>query len=206
MEGQSVLTNFSVLILAAGKSVRMQEPKFLLTLPSGRTFLEEIVFSYKSLGAKSILVVLNSEGVSEFNQKVPQLREHITVVENCNPDYGRFYSLKLGLAQCNCKHSVFMHNIDNPFVSEHVVSKLINSKYSYDYVFPQHGNRGGHPLLIDSSLCQLIVGEKNTDKSLRSYLEGFNFKGVQVDTPVIHTNINTKDDYCKFLEGLSANR
>ncbi|MFP4555812.1 MAG: NTP transferase domain-containing protein [Bacteroidales bacterium] len=204
MVGKEILFEYSVLILAAGRSVRMQEPKFLLMLPSGRTFLEDIVLSYRNMGLKKIIVVLNSEGVVQFNKKIPHLSSLINLVENCNPDYGRFYSIQRGLSKCS-NSSVLIHNIDNPFISEHVVSRLINCKGSYDYVYPQHGHRGGHPLLIDSSLCRLILEEKNFNQNIRNYLEKFNYQGVQVDSPLIHTNINTKEDYTNLFEKLSIN-
>ena len=61
-----MLKNHSVVILAAGKSSRMGNLKFLLKYNERFTFIEKIIDTYQNYNCKEIVVVLNKEGVCEF--------------------------------------------------------------------------------------------------------------------------------------------
>jgi molybdopterin-guanine dinucleotide biosynthesis protein A len=52
----------SVLILAAGQSIRMGRPKFMLMYNEKYTFLEKMCLDYSKCGFSEIKVVLNPQG------------------------------------------------------------------------------------------------------------------------------------------------
>lgn len=51
----------SVIILAAGKSSRMGQPKMLLKLKNALSFMENLLIEYTGFGCKKVIVVLNTE-------------------------------------------------------------------------------------------------------------------------------------------------
>ena len=138
--------NFSVIILAAGKSTRMKFPKpFLLIPPENKiTFLEKIISAYQKFNCSQIVVVLNTKNYDFYKQKNYTFLKNCTIVINEHLEYERFYSIKLGLHAIETLHArkemlyareetlhatslqtfVFIQNSDNPFISNEVLNRI----------------------------------------------------------------------------------
>ena len=136
---------FSAIILAAGKSSRMGIPKLFLKFDEENTFIEHIVNDYQSFGCKEIVIVVNNIGNDYLNKsKIPFL-DNVKIVINKHPDWHRFYSLKIGAKNLFGDLPVFIHNVDNPYVSPTVLKKLIKHSDKADYISPEFDGKGGHP-------------------------------------------------------------
>jgi len=72
---------FTGVVLAGGRSTRMGRDKALLTLPNGRTLLEQAVATLRETGASEILV---SVGRGEI-YGLPGAREILDVQDGCGP-------------------------------------------------------------------------------------------------------------------------
>lgn len=190
--------NSSVIILAAGQSSRMGTPKFLLALPCGKTFLEEIVGQFVEFGCKGIVVVLNEAGISKVNSTQLPFPENVKLVLNPHPDWERFYSLQCGLKALSLEYPVFIHNVDNPFVNLEVLEKLVSNLPGFDFAKPVFQNKGGHPVLISAKLAKAIVSEKNKKTRLNEFLGRFEGNTVEVKDGRVRVNVNTTEEYFHF--------
>jgi len=189
----------SAIILAAGKSERMGMPKFALKFNRHRTFLEEIVGQFDSFGCKEIIVVMNKEGRKLIDEMEIKLPENVIIANNPYPELGRFSSIKTGLGFLRNTDSLFLHNVDNPFVNRNVLRRLFNNDNNADYYVPVHENRGGHPILLTGKVVNEIRKCPNVDFSLKEYLKAYRKTVVEVDDPGIFININSPEDYVKAI-------
>lgn len=188
-----------VLILAGGKSERMNFPKAYLLFKE-ETFLKRIVEEYYEAGIKNIFVVLNDKFCSgKWMKYTDQIKSKVTLIKNPNPDLGRFHSLKLGLKKMQDLQYCFIQNIDNPFVNKKVINSLILSRNTNGYASPQFMGRNGHPVLISKKIIQHLHKHPDGDFNLRSILSDFPKQEVQVNSDDILININTAADYERYI-------
>ena len=93
-----MVSRFGVLILAGGKSSRMGYPKAFLRMGKSM-MIEHIVDTYSEF-TNDINVVLNQEFATDHWQPcLATLVHKVNIIPNQYPEKGRFYSIKLGLAQ-----------------------------------------------------------------------------------------------------------
>lgn len=195
----SFINKCSSILLAAGKSQRMGEPKFSLAFDDKQSFLEKIVKDYRSFGCKEIVVVVNPEGFEVLNKKNKELIKQIKIVVNDKKDSPRFYSLQLGLKKLKSREAVFIHNVDNPFVNALVLENMLSLAADADYITPKYKGRGGHPILLSDKVCQNIISEKEPSVILSEFLKNFTKRSIEAPDNRILVNINTKDLYKKYF-------
>lgn len=204
-----------VLILAGGKSERMNFPKAYL-LYEGETFLKMIVDEYYNAGIKNIFVVLNEDFCYGAWQKyIDPIISRATIIKNKNSGFGRFHSLKLGVKTIldDSKEYIlssvkghskdmefcFVQNIDNPFVNPEIINNLLNAANPEGFTSPLFRGKNGHPILISKKIIQHLNNLPDEDFNLRSILSGFPKCEVEVNSNGILANINTADDYENYL-------
>jgi len=192
-------TNNSALILSAGKSERFGEPKFMLPLPNGKIFLENIIDGYLEFGCEQIVVVINPLGLDKIHQSKPDLFDKADFVINDTPILGRFFSIKLGINQLESPKSVFIQNVDNPFVSYKTLITLNKNLSELDYVFPRYKEKGGHPILVSKKIIESIVKKETEDINFKTFLNSFRGNSVYVDDKKTTLNINTSAEYKSML-------
>lgn len=189
---------YSALILAAGRSGRMGKPKHSLLFDGHSTFLDEIVKQYRHFGCKQIVVVINNESESYFPGHRSENLMDVVFVVNAHPEWERFYSIQLGLKAFESSTPVFVHNVDNPFVSRDVLASLIANKGLSDYLVPVCQGKGGHPVLLNPKVIKAIIMGKRPDRNFKTFLSQFARHSVPVDDRRILVNINTRRDYLDF--------
>jgi molybdenum cofactor cytidylyltransferase len=194
--------HFAVLILAAGYSGRMGMPKAFLPYDANRTFLEKIVSEYLTFGCTPVSVVLNKQGM-ELYEKLPlQQKENIIAILNPAPEKERFFSVQTGLKALNFKGSVFLHNVDNPFLTRDILEALASASKENIYVVPTYHEDGGHPILLSQEIVKALIETSDYEQNLRVFLESYDQIHVSVNDPNILTNINSKEEYEKFFRKL----
>ena len=189
--------NYSVVILAAGLSERMGEPKMFLNWDK-LTFIENIIIGYEKFGCKEIIVVLNERDRAHFEMLNIKNKGVKTMLNN-HIEWGRFYSLKLGLSALSFKEHCFINNIDSPFVNIKVLSDMSYLIKDENYVVPVFNNEKGHPVLIGKKIINYILEENDCNINIKYFLKKFNCRLCVVDVDNILTNINTMDDYFKVI-------
>lgn len=180
----------AALILAGGKSERMRSPKPFL-LMEGKTFVEKISGEYLRFGIKDIYLILNNQ----FINCIPEKANSFNVIPNLHPEYGRFYSLQVGLKQLHENDFVFVHNVDNPFVDPVVLQKMWRKRSKTGFGVPTFNGKGGHPTLIPKLIVKEILASEDHGNTLRGILQQYDRIEVEADSEKILTNINTWEEY-----------
>ena len=190
---------YQAIILAAGQSARIGIPKLSLVFREGVSFLEQCISQFLLFGCSKVVVVVNSEGLRWIEKHKPLIKKKARLVLNPDPGRGRLFSLQLGIEKAGKRHALFIHNVDNPFVSQKVLQSLWKvslEQEGFDYVSPRYKGKGGHPIMASNNLAQAIL-EEPSHESLKQILSAFERTTVDVHDPYILTNINTMDEYQK---------
>ncbi len=201
---------YQAIILAAGDSGRMGVPKLSLdfrmgvpnhadNIGSGIGFLEQCISQFLLFGCSKVVVVVNSKGLRWIEKHTPLIKKKARLVLNPDPGRGRLFSLQLGIEKAGKRHALFIHNVDNPFVSQKVLQSIweVSLEHNdFDYVSPRYKGQGGHPVMISKQLARTIL-EEPSDKSLKQILSAFERTTVEVHGPSILHNINTLEEYGK---------
>lgn len=191
---------FGTIILAAGNSERMGMPKALLKLASGRYFFEALILNYQAAGINTIALVIQKSIKKTIEKQLQKLPENFYIVENNEPEKGRMHSLQLGL-NCMKNKAVFVHNIDNPLVSNSLLIQMKAKLASGCWVKPLFRNKGGHPILLSTEVAnELAHAEFIKECTLKDVLKKYDQIKIETDEPEILLNINTPDEYQYFID------
>ncbi len=187
------------LLLAAGESIRMGRHKALLRFDERNTFLEQCLAVFVAFGCENIVIVMNeslSKSIKEVQLKIP---ENVVACINKKPSTGRFSSVLTGLQQLKCNKPLFIHNVDNPFVSLSVLEKLASEINTSDFAVPIFEGNGGHPLLVSASLAAMLKNEEDIFINLKTFLKAYQKQAVNVIDRRVLANINDENDYLKWF-------
>jgi molybdenum cofactor cytidylyltransferase len=188
------------MILAAGESRRMGQPKLLL--PFGeKTIIEIVVEKVVSSKVNNTLVVLGSE-----REKVEKKIKNFPIKVAFNPDY---HSGMLSSVQCGIKtlpedtQAVVVVLGDQPSVSKDVIDKIVDAylETGKGIVLPVYEKERGHPVIIDMKYKN-EVENLSPDIGLRGtvYSHPEDILEVDVDTPNILQDIDDEADYKRELK------
>jgi molybdenum cofactor cytidylyltransferase len=186
----------SAIILAAGQSKRMGQPKMLL--PWGNlTVIEHVLVTFMTAGIEDILVVTGGshERVQEVIKQYPVRNAH-------NSEYitgEMLSSLQLGL--CNMMErtqAVLIGLGDQPQIQAGSI-RLISEAHRISkslLIVPSFQRKRGHPWLVARPLWQEIL-ELQPPETPRDFLNSHAHKiqYVNVDTPTVLADLDTPDDY-----------
>ena len=145
-----------VVVLAAGESKRMGEPKPLLKI-RGKRMIEWVIDSFKGM-VDDIIIVLGHKP-----EVVKPVLEKLGVRWVVNENYaeGMVSSFKKGLDELKHHDAVFLALGDQPFVDQDFLVKAIDAwKSGAKIVSPVHKGKKGHPILFDNSLFDEIFSLK----------------------------------------------
>lgn len=190
------LTN-SVLILASGLSERMGRPKALLQWDQSKTFIEKIIEEYLEAGCGKVVCTVNRH-VLPFCTSLKSL-PNLKFVLNRHPEWGRMYSVKLGLKELAGSSFCFIQNVDNPFIHSKNIMKILEAGNQETWCSPEYKGQGGHPVLLPKSIINQILLEKDLSATLQQVLRIFPKKEVEMEDNSILKNINTPEDYLNLL-------
>jgi len=194
MNNRSELTAISAIIAAAGNSGRMGRDKALLACSDGQTFAGYLVSSYSTFGAKPVVLIVNEKYSSTDlgnNSLIQVINKHV--------EYGRSYSIFLGMQQIPKGCACFIQNVDNPFLDTDLLEKMIDSSENDGFVVPEWNGMGGHPVLLGQNIVKFIQG-LNDLKDFREVLLKFKRIALPFPDERILWNINTPGEYERFIK------
>lgn len=195
-----MMKDVSALILAAGKSSRMGQPKMFLDLKQGMSFLENLLIQFADFGCHKIAVVTSKEGQKLLKKKSFAEKYLYQIVLNGYPEKQRLYSIQCGLKQLQESEYVFIQNADNPFADLETLQKLYEKRNHADYIKPVSNNRGGHPVLISRKITKKLVELTDFEIPLNAFLNKFSYEKVEINNDHIFVNINNESDYLRLIK------
>lgn len=141
-----------------------------------------------------------SEKKLEINNK--DFKATIKTIFNDKYELGPFSSIQCGLhksfSQDNFAHA-FILPIDTLFPSTHTWNLLYQYKDRFFATIPTFNGKGGHPILINKNIIEMIFKLDASDKNARldyliKNLDISKIKRIETNDPLIQTNINSPKD------------
>jgi molybdenum cofactor cytidylyltransferase len=193
------MPNTGAVILAAGKSSRLGQPKQLLQF-RGQTLVRGIVDAAREAGCSPIVVVIGSD-----KDKVARelKRTNAVIVENKNWNDGMGTSIRSGVQQliyvAPNVEAIVLLACDQPLVDSHTIEHLIalGEKTKKAIVASSYAGTLGVPALFDRSCVEELLalddgsGAKPIILSNHERVAEFPFSEGQID-------IDTAADYDKL--------
>jgi len=145
-------------VLSAGESSRMGQPKALLPI-DGETFIERIVAALKQTKVGKIIVILG-HNARELQSKISHLPVEILI----NTDYklGQLSSLQLAVRNLqpdlDCD-GMLVHLVDHPYLAPALVEEMIRRFYETKkrIIVPKFQGKRGHPVIFSNALFDEIL-------------------------------------------------
>ena len=190
----------AAIILAAGESKRMGQPKMLL--PWGNvTVLGQVISTYKASGIEDILVVTGGS-----HEQVEVIAKQHGARSVFNERFARgemLFSLQRGLEVFSPDtdvKAVLVGLGDQPQVLAECVRSICDRyrQRAARLVVPSYQKRRGHPWLVERSLWREIL-DMAPDESPRDFLNRHagEIDYVEVTSPSILADLDTPEDYQK---------
>jgi molybdenum cofactor cytidylyltransferase len=190
---------FAAVILGAGRSSRMGQPKLLLPW-SGGTILEHLIEQWLSVGASQVAVVAAAD-----NSAIPEVVRRsgrASCITNRDPDRGMFSSVRCAAEwrDWNPKLTHWILSLgDQPHLQKTTLSKLIAAVQAGPEAVwqPSYQTRRRHPVVLPAPAFDALRQTGATD--LRNFLESSSIprKTVEVDDPGLEIDIDTPEDYAR---------
>lgn len=193
--------NISAVLLAAGLSSRMGQPKLLL--PWGRTtVLGQIISTFATAGMEEIIIVTGGAR-EQIEGLVAELVNNYPVRTVYNPAYARgemLSSIQAGLAALDSQTPAALIGLgDQPQVREETVRHICAAFVQTEspLVIPSFENRRGHPWLASRSLWPEILALP-LSTTPRQFLDAYagQVEYVEADESVLQ-DLDTPEDYSR---------
>lgn len=186
----------SAIVLAAGLSTRMGQPKMLLPW-KGTTILGQVVSTLRDAGVREIIVVTGAN-----RESIENLLPEKTVRFEYNPDYANgemLVSVKVGLKGLDQKSRAALIVLgDQPQIQQHVIEQLVEAYRvnSSKIIVPSYKMRRGHPWLVDRALWPRILALR-APLTLRDFLEEQSelIEYLTVENGSVLSDLDTPQDY-----------
>lgn len=188
----------SAIILAAGESKRMGQPKMLL--PWGKTtVLGQVISTFQTAGIEDIVVVLGGA-----RERVEEIVKQYGARSIFNADFANgemLPSLQRGIeAQFSQTQATLIGLGDQPQIQEGTVRLVCETFTAMQskVVVPSYQMRRGHPWLVKRSLWDELL-EMRPPQSPRDFLNRHakEIQYVQVQTSTILADLDTMEEYKK---------
>jgi molybdenum cofactor cytidylyltransferase len=200
----------SAIILAAGKSQRMGQPKMVLPW-RGTTVLGRVVEVFSAAGVRNLFIVTGGDR-EKVEQEITRLKNTFPVTPVYNPDHdnsGMLSSIWAGLnAIPHDSEAVLIGLGDQPQVEIATVKNILDlfAKKKQGILIPSYNHRRGHPILLDSAMIRELKTIK-PESSLRDFLNTHNeeISYIAADISVLQ-DLDTPQDYEKYKGKIEPNQ
>jgi len=185
-----------VIILAAGKSSRLGQPKQNLIF-RGKTLLQSAIETALASDCELAVAVLgaNDDVIRPTISQYP-----VNLVHNANWAEGMASSIRLGITEVKKNPqitSVILMLCDQPFVSAGLLNELALAGMANDIVGCIYNTAAGVPVLFNAKYfepLQLLTGDEGAKKLLLKYGE----EVLYIPFPMGHVDIDTTEDLEKL--------
>lgn len=193
--------SLGVVILGAGRSVRMGRPKLLLPW-GGTSILGHLLEQWRTLGALQIAVVYAADApvVQRELDRLGVSAEHR--IENPHADRGMFSSIQCAARwkrwQLGLTHWAIALG-DQPHLRVETLQAALNLAASHPQAVaqPAHGGHPRHPVLLPKPIF-LELATSNCS-SLKEFLLAYQVAVAELDDPGLNLDLDRPEDYVKAL-------
>lgn len=191
--------NLDGIVLAAGASTRMGEPKPLLTV-EGTTFLERAVHLLRAAGCRYVVAVVNDDDWVERLADV----SGAAVVINDAANSEQIDSLRLGIANLpeDCD-GVMVLPVDFPRIDARTAARLAEEFQRRDAAIlnPAYNGVSGHPVIFASRILPELL-EPDLAAGARTVIDAHAADAaiIEVDDPGVLIDVDTRGDYQQHVE------
>jgi len=186
----------TAIILAAGESRRMGQPKMLL--PWGKTsVLGQVISTFQAAGIEDIVVITG--GAHEHIEQIVKQYGARYIFNSQFADGEMLSSLQLGLAaQTSQVQATLIGLGDQPQVQMETVRMIAATfqRRKSRLIVPSFQRRRGHPWLVERRLWKELL-EMKSPQTAREFLNAHaeEIFYVDVETPAVLADLDTPQDY-----------
>jgi molybdenum cofactor cytidylyltransferase len=194
--------SIGVILLAAGSSSRLGQPKQLL-LYDDQSLLQHSIQAASASHAQPIIVVLGAEA-DRIKKEIQDFTVHVVV--NADWEEGMASSIRHGIKELDKIHplaeGVILMVCDQPFVTTSLLNDLMTAHQNTGkpIVTCSYADTYGPPALFHKSLFPELLGLKG-DVGARSIVREHADEVEVVLFPEGNVDVDTEADYQKLLQG-----
>lgn len=192
----------AAIILAAGKSTRMGEPKALVHFRQ-KSFLATVIDHFRHAGVVTIIPVLG-HAAEEISRELNLSSESYVI--NQHYELGQFSSFQTGVRNLPPEVTgAFLALVDQPQIDSKIIRTIKESFLAHPdkIVIPTYQGKRGHPPVIPKALFEEIlttpVSQSAANVIHRHTDEIFE---LEVGEEKILWNINTKEDLRRLKDNV----
>ena len=190
----------SGILLAAGLSTRMGEPKQLL--PFGEsTIVETVVDSMLGTKFDEVIVVLG-HCAAEIEKQLGT--RPIKTVFNADYREGMLTSAQTGVRALAASNAFALMLVDQPFITSALIDQVIDAYVQTDkgIALPSYNYKRGHPVIFNQKYAQDILALSTESGGVRTLFKkyGDDIHYVTVDTDRVLRDIDYREDYERALQ------
>lgn len=193
------------ILLAAGTSSRMGQPKQLLTW-RGQSLVRHVAAQALASQIAGLIVVLGA-GAPDVRAALVGLDGPVQLIENPAYASGQASSVRAGLSALpSAATGALILLVDQPLVTPGLINRIIEgfrAAPAVAAVVPTYQGRRGNPVLLASALFADLQNLEG-DTGARSVLAGHADRvlPLEVDDRAIITDIDTPEEYAQLEGGL----
>ena len=186
------------MVLAAGESSRMNNPKALLKIGK-ETFVQCIVRKLEECGIDFVYII-----AGPHHEAIKKELHGVEVIYNDRYQQGQLSSLKEGLRNLPTGSSeAIVWPVDQPLVNTETIHLLLDAyrKYKKRITIPEYESHRGHPVIYDRHAIYTLLTLNTvtqTAKDLQTIYEG-EMHLVDVEDRAVLIDIDTPEDYRKYI-------
>ena len=190
------------IVLAAGRSRRMGEPKPFLRL-DGRSFLELAVLALREGGCGEVVAVVGNP-VEEAARRTAEEAERLgaRVVVNYDDASEQADSLRIGLrALPDDAEAAVVLPVDVPGATASLVEAVVAAFRATDapIALPKAEGGHGHPVLFARAVWHELL-EGDLPEGARTVIHAHAGELAEVPVPALPADVDTPEDYRRLLD------
>ena len=189
----------SGILLAAGLSSRMGEPKQLL--PFGESTIVETVAD-SMLGAKfDEVIVVVGHCAAEIQEQLGT--RPVRIVFNADYSEGMLTSAQAGIRALQGNDAFALMLVDQPFITSVLIDQVVDAYVQTDkgIALPSYNYKRGHPVIFHQRYAREILALDAESDGVRTLFKksGDDIHYVTVDTDRVLRDIDYREDYERAL-------
>jgi CTP:molybdopterin cytidylyltransferase MocA len=190
------------IVLAAGASSRMGQPKALLSI-DGRTFVRRVLDTLRDAAIDDAVVVIRPDA-DDVAHEIARAGFGRAIV-NTDPTRGQLSSLVAGLDAIDSPRviAVLVTLVDVPLVSAATVSALLARvpASSAPILRATYGDRHGHPVVYRRELFDAL---RHADPATgaKTVMRVHKIEDVDAGDPGVVEDVDTPDDYGRVIRSM----